>query len=98
MFSPREIDRLGQACSGSGAVEGPVPLISVVMPVYNYRALSSPRPSRASWPRRFGDFEFLIIDDGSTDGSLAILERYAEQDPRIRLISRPNTGIVGGAE
>ena len=42
----------------------------------------------------FHDFEFIIIDDGSTDGSPAILRRFAERDARIRLISRPNTGYV----
>ncbi len=41
------------------------------------------------------DFEFVIIDDGSTDASLRVLQQYAARDPRVRLISRPNTGIVG---
>jgi glycosyltransferase involved in cell wall biosynthesis len=41
-----------------------------------------------------GDFEFLIIDDGSTDGSRRILEGYASRDRRIRLASRPNTGYL----
>jgi glycosyltransferase involved in cell wall biosynthesis len=43
----------------------------------------------------FTDFEFIIVDDGSTDQSLRILQRYARQDDRIVLTSRPNTGIVG---
>jgi hypothetical protein len=38
--------------------------------------------------------EFLIIDDGSTDRTRSILERLAGRDPRIRLVSRPNTGYV----
>jgi len=42
----------------------------------------------------FADFEFLIVDDGSTDGTLAILERYANRDARIHLVSRPNTGYL----
>ena len=90
---PREIDRLGQACSGSGAVEGPVPLISVVMPVYNYARYVA-QAVESILAQTFTDFEFLIIDDGSTDRSLAILNRYAGRDPRIRLVSRPNTGLV----
>jgi glycosyltransferase involved in cell wall biosynthesis len=38
------------------------------------------------------DFEFVIIDDGSNDGSLAILQEYAQRDVRVSVISRPNTG------
>ncbi|HEV2293538.1 MAG TPA: glycosyltransferase [Tepidisphaeraceae bacterium] len=40
----------------------------------------------------FRDFEFIIVDDGSTDGSLTILQEYARRDARIKVISRPNTG------
>ena len=42
----------------------------------------------------FTDFEFLIVNDGSTDGSLPLLRDYAAKDARIRLVSRPNTGIT----
>ena len=45
----------------------------------------------------FGDFEFIIIDDGSADRSLGILRGYEARDPRVRVISRPNTGIVTAA-
>lgn len=42
----------------------------------------------------FTDFEFIIINDGSTDKSLAILEGYAKQDKRIRLINQQNIGLA----
>ena len=42
----------------------------------------------------FSDFEFLILDDGSTDRSRAIVERHAAVDSRIRLISRENRGLI----
>ena len=42
----------------------------------------------------FDDFEFLILDDGSVDGSRAIIERHAKEDSRIRLISRENRGLI----
>lgn len=70
------------------------PVISVLMPVYNgSRYLTEAVESILT--QSFRDFEFVIVDDGSTDDSLTILESYAAKDDRIRLISRPNTGIVG---
>lgn len=69
------------------------PLISVCMPVYNAeRFVAEAVTSVLGQTRR--DFELLILDDGSTDGSLAILKRHAEADPRIRLTSRPNRGLA----
>jgi glycosyltransferase involved in cell wall biosynthesis len=78
----------------SDAARGtPTPAISVLMPVYNAeRYLIQAVDSILN--QTFTDFEFLIIDDGSTDGSRVILERYAAADPRIRLVSRPNTGYA----
>src|SRR4051812_4814918 len=69
------------------------PPISVLMPVYNAERYVA-EAIESILAQSPGDFEFIIIDDGSKDGSLAILERYAARDPRIRLVSRPNTGIV----
>ena len=40
------------------------------------------------------DFEFIIVDDGSTDSSAAIVERFAEQDRRIRFIRQTNAGLT----
>jgi glycosyltransferase involved in cell wall biosynthesis len=42
----------------------------------------------------FGDYEFLIVDDGSTDGSAAILDHYAARDARIRILRQPNRGLI----
>jgi glycosyltransferase involved in cell wall biosynthesis len=41
----------------------------------------------------YQEFEYLLIDGGSTDGTLEILKRYADEDPRIRWISEPDKGI-----
>src|SRR5258708_307711 len=42
----------------------------------------------------FADFEFIIIDDGSTDGSNAILLDYASRDERLRVYAQSNQGIT----
>ena len=65
--------------------------ITVLMPVYNAaRFLREAMDSILS--QTFTDFEFLIIDDGSTDGSVAIVESYT--DPRIRFYQNErNKGI-----
>jgi len=69
------------------------PTVSVLMPVHNAeRYLAEAVESILG--QTFTDFEFLIIDDGSTDRSRAILERYTARDRRIRLTSRPNTGYT----
>ena len=60
------------------------PLISVVMPVYN--ALPFLNDSIESiLTQTFTDFEFVIFDDGSTDGSVERLREWAARDSRIRL-------------
>jgi glycosyltransferase involved in cell wall biosynthesis len=69
------------------------PTVSVVMPVYNAERYVA-QTMDSILGQTFGDFEFIVIDDGSKDGSLAVLQEYARRDPRIRLISRPNTGYV----
>ena len=40
------------------------------------------------------DFEFIIIDDGSSDSSLRILRKYESGDSRIRVISQQNAGLT----
>jgi GT2 family glycosyltransferase len=70
-----------------------MPLISVLMSVYNAQRYLA-QAVESILHQSLTDFEFLIVDDGSTDGSLAILQRYAQQDQRIRLLSRANRGLV----
>ncbi|AHF92580.1 glycosyl transferase family 2 [Opitutaceae bacterium TAV5] len=71
-----------------------VPRISVVMPVYN-AAPWLEAAVHSILRQTCRDFEFIAVDDGSTDGSGALLGRLAARDPRLRVVSRPNTGIVG---
>jgi glycosyltransferase involved in cell wall biosynthesis len=69
------------------------PAVTVLMPVYNADRFVA-ETVETILAQTFRDFEFLIINDGSTDRSLEILQGYANRDPRIRLVSRPNTGYV----
>jgi glycosyltransferase involved in cell wall biosynthesis len=69
------------------------PAVSVLLPVYNgIRHLHAALDSILNQTLR--DFEFIIIDDGSTDGSAEVLREYAQAESRIRLVSRPNKGLT----
>ncbi|MFK4071083.1 CDP-glycerol glycerophosphotransferase family protein [Streptomyces sp. NPDC029674] len=68
------------------------PRLSVVVPVYNVELyLDECLESLAA--QTFTDFEVIMVDDGSTDGSAAIAEAFAAADPRFRLISQENKGL-----
>jgi glycosyltransferase involved in cell wall biosynthesis len=69
------------------------PTVSVIMPVRNGAAyLSESVASIRS--QDFPSFELLIIDDGSTDGTPALLAAFAAADPRIRVVHQSPQGIV----
>jgi glycosyltransferase involved in cell wall biosynthesis len=68
------------------------PTVSVLMSVYNTEPYLA-QTMESMLGQTFEDFEFIIIDDGSTDSSRKILEEYAAKDKRICLTSRENRGI-----
>ena len=70
------------------------PRVLILMPVYNAKAYLDLAMS-SILGQTWRDFELICIDDGSTDQSLQMLRDFECRDPRIRVISRPNTGIVG---
>lgn len=66
-------------------------MISIIMPVYNAgRTLE--RAVRSIQAQGCGDWELLLVDDGSADGSAALCDRFASEDGRIRVIHQPNRG------
>lgn len=70
------------------------PRLSIGLPVHNGAALL-PAALDALLGQSFGDFELIISDNASTDGTEEICRRYAEQDPRVRYIRQPhNIGMV----
>ncbi len=60
-----------------------MPAISVLMPNYNYAPYLK-EAIESILCQTFSDFELILIDDGSTDESVSIVESYARQDKRIR--------------
>lgn len=69
------------------------PIISVVMSVYNGEKYLD-EAIQSILTQTYKDFEFIIINDGSTDKSLEIIEKYKKNDERIVLISRENKGLI----
>lgn len=67
-------------------------MISVVVPVYNTEKYLD-QCIQSILSQTYTDFELLLIDDGSTDFSGVICDKYAVQDSRIRVFHKPNGGV-----
>ena len=72
----------------------PPPLVSVLMPCYN-AAATLEEALQSLKNQTLIDFELVVVDDGSTDETLAILQTWAQRDRRIRVLSQPHQGIIG---
>jgi glycosyltransferase involved in cell wall biosynthesis len=68
------------------------PRVSVIVAVYNM-ADCLPEAIHSLRTQMLRDIEIILVNDGSTDDSLAICERAAAEDPRIRVVSGPNGGL-----
>lgn len=66
-------------------------LVSVIIPVYNVREWMD-QCLKSVADQTFTDFEVILVDDGSTDGSEKKCQEWAERDNRIRVISKKNEG------
>jgi glycosyltransferase involved in cell wall biosynthesis len=69
----------------------PSPLVSVLLPSYNYERYL-PEAIGSIIRQTYRNWELIVCDDGSSDNSRAVVSRYSNQDPRIRLICQPNGG------
>lgn len=70
------------------------PAVSVIIPAFNAAEFLEECLDSIKG-QTFGDFEAVIVDDGSDDGTASIAERFAGKDSRFRLIRQPNTGVSG---
>ena len=66
--------------------------VSVIVPVYNVAAFL-PRCLDSLLAQTLREIEIVCVDDGSTDGSGALLDGYAAKDGRIRVIHQANAGV-----
>lgn len=66
--------------------------VSVIIPVYNTRAYLE-KCVDSVLAQTFEDYELILVNDGSTDDSPGICDRYQRQDPRIRVIHKENGGL-----
>ena len=68
--------------------------VSIGVPVYNV-AEYLPQCLDSILRQTFTDFEIILVDDGSTDGSFEICQEYAAKDSRFKLIHQENKGLAG---
>lgn len=68
-----------------------IPTVSVIIPLYN-KQRELPAAIRSILAQSFTDWEAVVVDDGSTDGSVEVLRQFS--DPRIRLVSQANAGVA----
>jgi len=69
-----------------------MPTVSIIVPVYDAEKAIG-RCIDSILNQEYEDFELIAVDDGSKDGSPAILDAYAEKDDRVRVIHKPNSGV-----
>lgn len=67
-------------------------LISVIVPIYNTETYL-PECLTSIINQTYSNLEIILVDDGSRDQSLSICLQYRDADPRIKVISRPNSGV-----
>ncbi len=67
-------------------------MTSVVMPAYNSEHFIG-EAIESVLSQTYAEFEFIVVNDGSTDGTLGVIESYARRDGRMRVMSQANCGI-----
>ncbi len=71
------------------------PLVSIIIPVYNRVDLVHETLNSIS-AQTYSHWECLLTDDGSDDGTVAVIEEYVQKDQRFKLFHRPSNRLNGG--
>ena len=71
-------------------------MISIIIPVYNVEKYL-PQCLDSVLSQIYTNYEVILVDDGSPDGSGAICDAYAEKDSRFRVIHQKNAGVSAAA-
>lgn len=69
-----------------------MPIVSVIVPIYNSKKYLK-ECIQSILDQSLSDIEIILIDDGSSDGSSAICDSFAERDSRIKVIHKTNAGV-----
>lgn len=84
-------------CIAAAKKEGKImslqPKVSVVVPVYNSEEYLA-QCVDSLLAQTLDEIEVVLVDDGSPDGSGAICDAYAQKDPRVKVVHKPNGGLV----
>jgi glycosyltransferase involved in cell wall biosynthesis len=68
--------------------------VSIIMPAYNVEPYVG-EAIRSALAQTYSDFELIVVDDGSKDGTAEVVRRRAREDPRIHLVQQANRGLAG---
>lgn len=69
-----------------------MPRVSVITPCYNAEKYVG-QTIESICSQSFGDWEHILVNDGSTDGSAAVMRSFAAKDRRIRILTQSNSGM-----
>lgn len=69
------------------------PLVSIIVPLYNQAAFVAETIASIN-AQTYTNWECVVVDDGSTDGSLAVVKQLASNDSRFILLSQANKGVA----